>query len=88
MGPALDEVVERGARAGRGAHVAVPLEGVGVGDLVVVQPALDQLAHRAQRRLLGQLAAEVADDADGCTQAAGCVGGSVTTRTMPAGGGR
>jgi len=64
----MDELVQLGAWARRGAHVPMALEGVGVRDLVVVQPALDQLTHGVQGRVVGNLVAEVTDDADGCRQ--------------------
>ena len=66
VGPGVDEVVELCAGTGGLAHVAVALEGVGGRDLVVVQPALNQLTHGVQGRLVGDLVAEVTDDTDGC----------------------
>ena len=66
VGPGVDEVVELCAGTGVLAHVEVALEGVGRRDLAVVQPALDQLTHGVQGRLVGDLVAEVTDDADGC----------------------
>ena len=67
MWPGVDEVVELRARTGSLADVAVPFEGVGGGDLVVVQPALDQLADSAQGGGVGYLVGEVANDADSCS---------------------
>ena len=72
----MDELVQLGARARRGAHVPMALEGVGVRDLVVVQPALDELTHGAQGRLVGDVVAKVTDDADGCRQRSASVQGS------------
>ena len=68
VGPGVDEAVELCAGTGGLAHVAVALEGVGGRDLVVVQPALDQLTHGVQGRVVGNLVSEVTDDADGCRQ--------------------
>ena len=64
--PGVDEVVELCAGTGVLAHVEVGLEGVGGRDLAVVQPAQDQLTHGVQGRLVGDLVAEVTDDADVC----------------------
>lgn len=64
--PGVDEVVECGARARRGAHVTVPFEGVGGGDLAVAQPALDQLLHGVEGRRVGHVTRKVTDHTDRC----------------------
>ena len=65
VGPGMDEVVELGAGTGGLPHIPVTFQGVGGRDHAIIQPALDQLPHRVESRLVGHLAGEVADHTDG-----------------------